>query len=186
MTRQLIMVDWEDERAVSTLPLYIPPCVSPRMNLVTLLHLLRKGGSLIAFICAGKLCMNLGREENICSNLLMALYQWRFVGPHLATKALNDGKGEYTNYHFATFEAFCHNLTLFINLLAIPPEAGFMGIVTLQDVLESVLQERIYDEEDISQRHLAGAGKLLYNFLHILLQFPLMNALLFSPDPVGR
>lgn len=32
-----------------------------------------------------------------------------------------------------------------------------MGIVTLQDVLESVLQERIYDEEDIAQRHLAGA-----------------------------
>lgn len=49
-----VMVDWEDERTVSTLPLYIPPCVSPRMNLVTLLHLLRKGGSLIAFVCAGK------------------------------------------------------------------------------------------------------------------------------------
>lgn len=36
-----------------------------------------------------------------------------------------------------------------------------MGIVTLQDVLESVLQERIYDEEDIAQRHLASAGKSL-------------------------
>lgn len=35
-----------------------------------------------------------------------------------------------------------------------------MGIVTLQDVLESVLQERIYDEEDFAQRHLASAGKL--------------------------
>ncbi|KAL7508931.1 hypothetical protein ACHAXN_005985 [Cyclotella atomus] len=105
MARQLIMVDWEDARTVSTLPLYIPPCVSPRMNLVTLLHLLRKGGSLIAFVCAG---------------------------PHLAERALNAGK-------------------------AIPAEAGFMGIVTLQDVLESVLQERIYDEEDIAQRHLAGA-----------------------------
>jgi CBS domain containing-hemolysin-like protein len=57
MTRQLIMVDWEDERAVSTLPLYIPPCVSPRMNLVSLLHLLRKGGSLIAFVCAGEWCV---------------------------------------------------------------------------------------------------------------------------------
>jgi metal transporter CNNM len=57
MTRQLIMVDWVDERAVSTLPLYIPPCVSPRMNLVSLLHLLRKGGSLIAFVCAGEWCV---------------------------------------------------------------------------------------------------------------------------------
>lgn len=37
-----------------------------------------------------------------------------------------------------------------------------MGIVTLQDVLESVLQERIYDEEDIAQRNLAGASKMLF------------------------
>ena len=54
MTRQLIMVDWDHERTVASLPLYVPPCVSPRMNLVTLLGLLRKGGSLVAFICAGK------------------------------------------------------------------------------------------------------------------------------------
>ena len=52
-------------------------------------------------------------------------------------------------------------IILLFFLLAIPPEAGFMGIVTLQDVLESVLQERIYDEEDVAQRHLAGAGTLL-------------------------
>eukprot|EP01082_Thalassiosira_pseudonana_P004742 g4145.t1.1.5e174189 g4145 g4145.t1 contig15:442746-444433(+) len=105
MTRQLIMIDWEDDRPVSSLPLYIPPCVSPRMNLVKLLDLLRKGGSLIAFVCAG---------------------------PAIAERALEHGK-------------------------AIPVEAGFMGIVTLQDVLESVLQERIYDEEDISERNLASA-----------------------------
>lgn len=105
MTRQLIMVNWDDERTVSSLPLYVPPCVSPRMNLVTLLSLLRKGGSLVAFICAG---------------------------PHLAKKALREGR-------------------------AIPIEAGFMGLVTLEDVLESVIQERIFDEEDIAERHLASA-----------------------------
>jgi len=105
MTRQLIMVDWDDERTVGSLPLYIPPCVSPRMNLVNLLHLLRGGGSLIAFVCAG---------------------------PHLAERALREGR-------------------------SIPAEAGFMGLVTLQDVLESVLQERIYDEEDVAQRNLASA-----------------------------
>lgn len=53
MTRQLIMIDWDDERPISSLPLYIPPCVSPRMNLVALLNLLRKGGSLVAFVFAG-------------------------------------------------------------------------------------------------------------------------------------
>lgn len=116
MTRQLIMIDWDDERTVSSLHLYIPPCVSPRMNLIRLLHLLRKGGSLIAFICAG---------------------------PHIAERALNEGR-------------------------AIPPEAGFMGLVTLQDVLESVIQERIYDEEDISERNLASA--VLTNWAATVLQ----------------
>jgi hypothetical protein len=49
-----------------------------------------------------------------------------------------------------------------LTFLALPVEAGFMGIVTLQDVLESVLQERIYDEEDIAQRNLAGASESLF------------------------
>ena len=116
MTRQLIMIDWDDERTVSSLTMYIPPCVSPRMNLIRLLHLLREGGSLIAFVCA-------------C--------------PHIAERALEDGR-------------------------AIPPEAGFMGLVTLQDVFESVIQERIYDEEDVSERNLASA--VLTNWAATVLQ----------------
>ncbi len=55
-----------------------------------------------------------------------------YEGPHLAERALKEGR-------------------------SIPAEAGFMGLVTLQDVLESVLQERIYDEEDVAQRNLASA-----------------------------
>lgn len=138
MTRQLIMVDWDHERTVSSLPLYIPPCVSPRMNLVKLLHLLRGGGSLIAFVCAGKILEN----QFI---LFLLFFAWILIeisffslfvltekGPHLAERALKAGK-------------------------AVPIEAGFMGLVTLQDVLESVLQERIYDEEDVAQRNLASA-----------------------------
>jgi CBS domain containing-hemolysin-like protein len=105
MTRQLIMIDWEDERPVSSLPIYFPPCISPRMNLVDVLQLLQKGGSHIAFVCAG---------------------------PDLANDALEEER-------------------------AIPIESGFMGLVTLEDVLEAILQDKIYDEEDVSDRDLASA-----------------------------
>ena len=105
MARQLILIDWDDKRVVKNLPLLIPPCVSPRMNLVDLLKLLQKGGSLMALVCAQ---------------------------PLLAERAFDNGK-------------------------AIPVEAGFMGLVTLEDVLESVLQDRIYDEEDMSARNMAAA-----------------------------
>jgi hypothetical protein len=56
-------------------------------------------------------------------------------------------------------------------LKPIPIEAGFMGIVTLQDIMESLLQERIYDEWDLKDRDRAvnllqrWAAKLLQDFV---------------------
>jgi metal transporter CNNM len=35
----------------------------------------------------------------------------------------------------------------------LPVEAGFMGLVTLEDVLEELIQDRIYDEIDVKERH---------------------------------
>jgi len=108
LSRALIVIDWDDEREVNSLPLQIPPCVSPRTNLVELLKLLQGGqyrGSMMAFVCAR---------------------------PDLATRALATGK-------------------------PIPGEAGFMGLITLEDVLENILQSTIIDEEDQFDRNMASA-----------------------------
>ena len=110
--RNLIALDWDDEREVSTLPIQRPLCVSPRMNLVNLLKVLQTGGSHMVFVCAR---------------------------PDIATKAM-EAKDNYP----------------------IPPEAGFMGLVTLDDVLECVLQDHIYDELDIKARDRASATLTLW------------------------
>lgn len=105
MTRHLMVIDWDDERPAGSLPLQHPPCVSPRMNLVKLISLLKNNGSHIAFVCAR---------------------------PDVAMKALQSEQ-------------------------EIPVEAGFMGLITLEDVLEELIQDRIYDEQDFRDREREAA-----------------------------
>jgi metal transporter CNNM len=104
MTRNLIVVDWDHEKELDSVVLSKAPCVSPRMDLISLTNLFQNWGSHMAFVCAQ---------------------------PDLANKALD-------------------------NDLAIPVEAGFMGIVTLEDVLEELLQDTVYDELDLKDRDRAA------------------------------
>jgi metal transporter CNNM len=105
ITRQLMLIDWDDEREISNLPLQRPTCVSPRMNLIDLFEVLQKDGRMMTFVCAR---------------------------PDLANKAL---KSE----------------------IPIPVEAGLVGIISLVDIMESIVQDRIYDEGDIRDRDRAVA-----------------------------
>lgn len=50
LVRQLILVDWDHNREVSTLPLQRPGCVSPRMNMVDLLRTLQSEGPIMTFV----------------------------------------------------------------------------------------------------------------------------------------
>lgn len=104
MTRNLIVVDWDHEKVLDSVVLSKAPCVSPRMDLITLTTLFQNWGSHMAFVCAQ---------------------------PEIANKALD-------------------------NDLPIPVEAGFMGIVTLEDVLEELLQDTVYDELDLKDRDWAA------------------------------
>jgi metal transporter CNNM len=53
MTKRLILVDAKEERPLSTLPLTVPQCVSPKMNLVDLLNLFQSGTlGHLALVCA--------------------------------------------------------------------------------------------------------------------------------------
>jgi metal transporter CNNM len=97
ITKHLIVINMNEERPLSTLPLLKPPCVSPKTNLIDLVNLFQTGKR--------------GHFALVCAR------------PQVGEEALKKDK-------------------------PLPTSAGLMGIITLEDVLEELLQEQIYDEND--------------------------------------
>ena len=105
MSRQLILVNKNDPRPLSSLPLHIPQCVGPETNLVELVNLFQTGGTV----------RRAGHMALVCAR------------PDIGNAALEEDK-------------------------SLPDEAGLMGIITLEDVLEAILSAQILDEMDAAGR----------------------------------
>lgn len=105
LSKQLMVVDPAQKRALHSMPLQQPLCIPPQINLVDLLNIFQQGRS--SFKAGGHLAV-------VCEN------------PNIAISSLEKGT-------------------------SIAKEANVLGIVTLEDVLEQLLQEDIMDETDYEE-----------------------------------
>ena len=105
LTRQLIVINPNDRRPLSTIPLSRPLVVAPHVTILQLLQLFLKNSNHMALICQN---------------------------PEIAT------------------------LSLRLNRPIPDMTAGVLGIITMEDVLEELLKEEIYDEKDVKARNMSG------------------------------
>jgi hypothetical protein len=144
VTRLLIVVNPREARPVSTLPLRTPRCVGPAMPLVDLLNMMQSGGKgstggHLALVCARP---SLGdRGENVCRTVYIYAPRMLRLRHSCQNRVSCSNILKIIHEQFNSLSAFSRNEPL-------PETAGLLGVITLEDCLEMLLQEQIYDEMD--------------------------------------
>jgi metal transporter CNNM len=159
VTKYLIVVNPRDNRCVNTIPLRLPRCVSPSMPLVDILNMFQLGGKAayggghLALVCA---------QPSIGERIFYETSRQSVWGSSGDNHSIVDAPNN-TSVQSSIPMLDNSNNTTDINkwLKVLPEEAGYMGIITLEDVLEMLLQEHIYDEMD----------KVEQNALRIIVKF---------------
>jgi len=114
LTKQLIVINPEEKRPITSMPLYTPLCVGPNTPLVDLVNIFQTGGK----------GMTGGHMALVCAR------------PKAGNAAFSAGQ-------------------------PLPETAGLMGIISFEDVLETILQEEIYDENDRYERNANILAKMV-------------------------
>ena len=161
MTRQLILVKPEHNLRVSDLSLYQPLCVAPDVDLVELVNLFQTGGGGGNDTAGGSSGNGDGGKDPTSPNNDMTAAavaaRRRRVGhmalvcarPEVGNAAFfcgDDGHSNNGNNPDGSSSSSSNTDG------CIPPETGYMGIITFEDVLEALLQEQIFDEMDTAGR----------------------------------